>query len=835
MIGRRRKGPLRLSIVEKIKAREARSKASNVYLYGQRLHSPKINKAIQRYDLPTLCPSPSPSQSDLENIQISTPTPPNCANLPSPIRIISEDADECVGVGQNLAKPFSVIVNDHQPFLKLRYRLRKFCDLPLQPTVQLFSARWLREIVPCVAYQISPSWAKSCQSRDVFGSGDTHVLWATFLEQLVHFEVPTRIPDASSVVDTCLWVVEFIVIGSANGLLRPYINESISWLMESDSNILDGFLRSVRDNNFYTLVDRILDLRTVATYLCSAQMLLSSIMIEDEDLFNKLLAKRVPLDGTRQIPFGWNISALHMVVMKRNEKFVHRLLEAGIDPDGYVEGRSIHAVLESRRRVYQTSDCIEYLETLILRAWQADATQCLAFLKKYYQKFNAAQTSENLLAVVYQEDQEDNNVLLATLLTKAIRSGALTKCDYFWHVCLNRIISTRCDSLVTTVIRHWQWVDPKFRSFFIRSFYDDGNYVLNLPIELPGSLYLLLKLAVELEDTILSHVLFDQHLFLFFEDITQDLDSNSTIDPLEIESRAASKTAVSSTPRKPYMMAAQLISEMEFYGVTSWRSILYRVFERGISDPDVGIAAMELVIDMWRLACPHKRLKGTFERILRDIILPEPPVNIEAFKCVLKVFIQQKWCMDWSKIYGSSEDFYGRPDVVDELLKAGAQVDAYGYTNVFGSQTCTATALQIASGVGNYDMVCKLLQAGADINARGGMKLGCTALSAASINGRLDVIHLLITNNPHRQKLKLDEDETLEEIEDLLEREEEQEEEEEEGKGEEEEDVDTIDNWRLDSNEEKSNHGDEDSDHEMEADKVFEGWEDFMDVDMLGQ
>ncbi|KAF2228948.1 ankyrin [Viridothelium virens] len=275
-----------------------------------------------------------------------------------------------------------------------------------------------------------------------------------------------------------------------------------------------------------------------------------------------------------------------------------------------------------------------------------------------------------------------------------------------------------------------------------------------------------------------------------------------------------------------------------------------------------------------------------------------------------------------------------RPDVVDELLKAGAQVDAYGYTNVFGSQTCTATALQIASGVGNYDMVCKLLQAGADINARGGMKLGCTALSAASINGRLDIIHLLITNNPHRQKLKyecrraaihvryashnqiariledfvtsltaelgrheiddgiddvyacyvkshsdwirsimcskclhlrsteprkwlasvlyfgnvllpdksgfrlkrrLDEDETLEEIEDLLEREEEQEEEEEEGKGEEEEDVDTIDNWRLDSNEEKSNHGDEDSDHEMEADKVFEGWEDFMDVDMLGQ
>ncbi|KAF2228950.1 hypothetical protein EV356DRAFT_437471, partial [Viridothelium virens] len=68
------------AIVEKIKAREARSKASNVYLYGQRLHSPKINKAIQRYDLPTLCPSPSPSQSDLENIQISTPTPPNCAN-----------------------------------------------------------------------------------------------------------------------------------------------------------------------------------------------------------------------------------------------------------------------------------------------------------------------------------------------------------------------------------------------------------------------------------------------------------------------------------------------------------------------------------------------------------------------------------------------------------------------------------------------------------------------------------------------------------------------------------------------------------------------------------
>ena len=51
-------------------------------------------------------------------------------------------------------------------------------------------------------------------------------------------------------------------------------------------------------------------------------------------------------------------------------------------------------------------------------------------------------------------------------------------------------------------------------------------------------------------------------------------------------------------------------------------------------------------------------------------------------------------------------------------------------------------------------MVFKFLQAGADINARGGVGYGLPALSAASTNGRLDVIHLLIESNPHRQKLK---------------------------------------------------------------------------------
>ena len=90
---------------------------------------------------------------------------------------------------------------------------------------------------------------------------------------------------------------------------------------------------------------------------------------------------------------------------------------------------------------------------------------------------------------------------------------------------------------------------------------------------------------------------------------------------------------------------------------------------------------------------------------------------------------------------------------MDELLRAGAEVDAYAqwWQSLNNS---TATALQIASYYGNYNVVDKLLRSGADINARGGSGHGLTALSAAAMRGRLDVVHLLVANNPHQHKLK---------------------------------------------------------------------------------
>ncbi|MCJ1332678.1 hypothetical protein MMC10_009372 [Thelotrema lepadinum] len=958
------------AIAKKIKVRKAMSKASDVYLYGQRLCSPKIRKAIQRYDLPKLCPSPSPSLGDMQDIRISTPISSQYSKSYSPIRIGSRTQNESVGVDQRSAKPFHVIVTDQQPFLKLQDKLREFCEPLLQSTMQLSNTHWLRELMPNIAYQISPSLAKSCQELCVFGSGDTRELWGTLLKQLAHFRIPMRTPDTASAIDASIWVAEFIVIGSANGLLRPYEDESISWLIESEVEILDQFLRIVSDNDFYNILDRILDLRTSTTYLFSAQMLLSSVAIEDEHLLDMLLAKKVPLDGTRDY-LDYDFSALHLAVHKHNEKFVRRLLNAGIDPDGYFEdGKSfpdsrplcfllshssrldlprisdtiLKVVLESRRRVFQASDCIAYVEILILRAWEKAVAQCFPFLRGYYQILSEPPSSENLHAIAHQEEDD---LLAATMLTSAIRRRTLTADSVFEKNLMQGVLQRRCDLLLTVFIQYWQWFDTQTKTYFVGLLDKDRtNYLLDFQIELPGSLYLFSRLAVELQDISLPQVLFGTK-WLFAKDIVQKLDSGQTIDPRAIVSRATMRTAASPMPRDSYMMAAQLISAMDFYGVTHWRSTFPYVFEAATATADIEVC--ELIIYLWRLACPKVQLRGTFEQILRGLVRTRHSGGTALVCLVLEVFKQQNWYVNWSKMYkpgthgGSFEgnlsmiekltgagmpcsktvllacisgpysketlpylletnpnliqeltlvdlshcfncrhwsvvseinradyivstnadefgpvndytdklksievanileilanyglaletewrDYLpskspgylrmigsgfpcpscssmrsclrplcaaislvdtilvkeminegfnvgqswsapccisqikpltlatdnGRSDLVDELLEAGAEVDAYGKLERRDFTTEIGTVLQIASSAGNYVIVHKLLQAGADINAPGGPG-GLSALSAASSKGRLDVINLLIVNNPHRRKLK---------------------------------------------------------------------------------
>ncbi|KAI9678515.1 MAG: hypothetical protein M1822_007458 [Bathelium mastoideum] len=608
--------------------------------------------------------------------------------------------------------------------------------------------------------------------------------------------------------------------------------------------------------------------------------------------------------------------------------------------------------------------------------------------------------------------------------------------------------------------------------------YEEGfNYLLDSRIKLPNSLYLLSKLTTELKGSGLLEILFNDIFHCptdedsFTERLTRKLDSDLTVDPWVIESRAERETAVSSMSREPYMMAGQLISAMEFYGITSWRDIFHYVFHEILFAFEDNAAALKLVIKMWRWACPNKRMKGTFELVLRDLVKYEFSVGAEVVDCVLEVFIQQNWCINWTKICkpgdsdpgldlsvikklteaglpysksmllacisGSFEETllyllqanpnlvhevthsdlsrcfhtrvdrckvwvddhtfndytdkylyeevanileilatysltlrsecclrpicaaatsnditlleemindgfnFGqpwntafcdwkitplvqairncRPDVVDKLLEAGAQVDDCRYT-AFCSGLGAGTALQFASSIGSYGMAYKLLRAGADINARGAVERGRTALSTASANGRLDTAHLLITNSSHRQMLKyecrraakharhtqqyeiakmlenfvtsltaelgrdemddgiddvyacyiksddgwsrnlmcskcqhlesteprkwlalvlyfgnivlpynsgfklkcsLNGDETLGEIEDLMESTEEE--------------VDTEDTWQLDSDNEKSSQGDGDSNHENENDEPFESWEEFFEFDQSGQ
>lgn len=89
-------------------------------------------------------------------------------------------------------------------------------------------------------------------------------------------------------------------------------------------------------------------------------------------------------------------------------------------------------------------------------------------------------------------------------------------------------------------------------------------------------------------------------------------------------------------------------------------------------------------------------------------------------------------------------------DLVCTLLEAGADVDAAP------NSTHAMTALQRACGQGHFKIVCKLLAAGANINGKARLGYGSTALEAAALTGRLDIVHLLISNNDDLTKLKYD-------------------------------------------------------------------------------
>ncbi|KIK60741.1 hypothetical protein GYMLUDRAFT_138776, partial [Collybiopsis luxurians FD-317 M1] len=90
--------------------------------------------------------------------------------------------------------------------------------------------------------------------------------------------------------------------------------------------------------------------------------------------------------------------------------------------------------------------------------------------------------------------------------------------------------------------------------------------------------------------------------------------------------------------------------------------------------------------------------------------------------------------LNWLRLYRIDEDFYKQAEIVECLLQAGADVNAQG--GIYG------TALQAGAAKGNKEIVEYLMHMGADVNAQGG-DYG-TALQAATVNDKKEIVGYLL-------------------------------------------------------------------------------------------
>ena len=305
-----------------------------------------------------------------------------------------------------------VVVTD-LPFLEFRCKLEELFRHPLgQPSLQISSVHGLREIPPVVAHYLCPLQG---DTQSAWISNNDNNLWQSISKRLADFPVPLRPLDT---LDTSayLWLIEFIVIGSTNGLLEPYKDDTLWFLVDfiNHVEVLDELVSIVRRYDFYVIIEKILELHTSTTVLFGARALLSCVAQEDERLLEILLRRRVPVDELRHSVEGHYISAIHIAVELQNHKVIRRLLEAGIDHDGYMSESTSHTsrplsrllflfsvragprvtriypttvklILEAKSNTHSLEECESYIGSLLLQAWAQCATELLKILQAYCQ------------------------------------------------------------------------------------------------------------------------------------------------------------------------------------------------------------------------------------------------------------------------------------------------------------------------------------------------------------------------------------------------------------------------------------------------------------------
>ena len=589
-------------VIKKIKIRKAQSLSSDVYFHGRRLPSPKVRKAIQRYDLPKRLSSPSPSPDMMEGIQVSTPLrSPSCTpSLPlSHFNGNDQPLGDDVGLDY-VEGPAGSFYLDNLPSVEFRNKLGEFFKPTLQIAVQLSGTQLLDQLLPGLAWHLCPMSAASYQEFLTTDSINTGEVWETLLKDVGSFPVPLRTPNSNSALDIYIWLIEFIVIGSANGLLRAYEDRSLQWLVDSLEKIelMDAFLKLVKDHDFQCVVVRIVHLQTIATKIFAAQALLGCLEIEDERLLELLLALKVPLDGFRKSWDGRDVSAIHLAVEHQNENFVRRLLDAGIDPDGYIKEvetewnpdplsrlvelysirSAIHVirisdtvidlVLEAQRKLYQPDHCASYVGLLTLGVWEAGAADSLVHLQKSYQLPSTQSDSECLPGMTHHMD---GDLLASNVLRTLLQCEKLHPPDQLYMRVERKALQERCGSMAGVLLSQWKF-NPLYHPLSSLSDSDTAKWLLSLRAYMPRGLSMVLAFAVELDDNDLCRFFTGQ--ILSFMTRANKSKYNELLDPDSILSRAEAVMFSTTLHSKNSMKAAQLISHFMEHGLWSWVNVL---------------------------------------------------------------------------------------------------------------------------------------------------------------------------------------------------------------------------------------------------------------------
>ena len=681
-------------VIRTIKDRRAVLRSSEVFFHGRRLPSSRVRKAIQRYDPPKLYQSlsPGPPPELMEDIRVCTPprSPQLGAMTLSPI-IGPLRNDNVVPL---ICRPQRTIVIDHLAFIAVRRKLQMLCTASVPTSMQLLDVSSLDSILPVIACHLSPSRGNSRLFQSLYTDGHKRQeLWRELPMRVADFPIPLSQPLANRPFELCLWFIEFLAVASTNGLLHDYVDPSLQWVAYSldTGNSLDKLFEIIREYNLYEFLERILDLDTPTTQQFAAQALLSSVELEDERLLDILLERKVALDAFRK-PQNRDeyVSAIHLAVQQQNLKIIQRLLEAGIDPDGYVR-EEYHAVpgwptlrplsrllqlfslkhethivrissdvvssiLEYRWKRYGAEHCGLYLGMLYVRAWTADATDCLAPIRYHCHQLRTRSDDRSnadlLRTIAYQEDGKaivniiENN-LLGTQDSRVTRGLSIANI-------LRKALDERLEPLVYAIIEQNPTIlmDMNLKSHTI-------EWLVETRINVSDYCYQFFLSAIEDENLRLCKILVHLHS-------TQSTPSKNSKDLQWPTDHWILEPALKASKD----FAEDLILYFADRSFFSWASILEMTFQHA------SVALCKLIAKSCVSSITESEQLQIFQSLLNRTI--HGKYSIAKWKFIMECFGYKNWPIDWSTFYSIKETetsrYMGDTLLLQELTSSGLPI-----------------------------------------------------------------------------------------------------------------------------------------------------------------